>query len=295
MKKAVIGSVMAVAVIIVFSPLYISNMVSGNSSEIETIASISQIVANFFVIFGVIVALWQYIIYSNRELDQKEKELFDMDKARIQKAIDLSGYFKDEIIKNFEVILFVYRASGITDILYSLPAKELKRFDKLELESKLDSKKIAFIKNAASTKKFRDALAEYCSVNQEWSNCIEYSSASENGNTKTLLIKGSIVRYKFNNLLNDLLNSLEFFSMHFTHQTADETVVYQPLHDAFIQIVRTLYFDICSNNNGLAEQKVFTKTIELYHMWQTHASEQYESEYAATDEKIFKGKKLKVK
>lgn len=286
---------MIATVAVILSPIYVNGLVRENSSLIETVNGISQTITNFFVIFGVVVALWQYIIYSRREIEQKDKELFDIDKCRIQKAIDLSGYFKDEIIKQFEAILYVYRESGITEILQAIPANNLKRFDKLELECILSSKKIDFIRNAFSTKKFNDALAQYCSVNEEWATCIEYQSVNDDGKVKTFVIKQSAVRYKFNNLLNDLLNSLEFFSMHFIHETADESVVYQSLHNAFIQIVQTLYYDICMNNSGLSEQKVYTKTIELYHLWREHANEQYADEYAVADEKISRGKKLNVK
>jgi hypothetical protein len=83
--------------------------------------------------------------------------------------------------------------------------------------------------------------------------------------------------------------------MHFIHGTADESVIYQSLHNAFIQIVDLLYCEISLNNDGNSEEKYYTNTIKLYLLWRDEATKQRENEYAATSEHIRVGTKLSKK
>ncbi len=289
-KYIVIAVAMIVSIVFMLSPFFIKCLVPNDKIPMEVADFMSTLITNIFVIFGVVVALWQYISYTKSEMEIKNREAFERDKDRIQKAIDLSGYFKDSIMANFEVILFVYQNCGVLDILNKISSDKMIRFDSIELNNVLPKNDLDKIQKKASTKEFNDALSQYCMVNEKWENCVTYLKNDEG--SKIVEINGSVVRNKFNAILNDVLNSLEFFSMHFIHETADESVVYQSLHSVFLLIVRTLYYDISINNSGLAEQKIYTKTIELYQMWSEHSKAQAKEEHEATNEHIHKGKKL---
>jgi hypothetical protein len=93
-------------------------------------------------------------------------------------------------------------------------------------------------------------------------------------------------------VLNEILNNLEFFAMHFTHGTADDSVVYQSLHQSYIETIRLLYYDIAANNIP-GESKLYTNTIELYNKWVEEAKRQKENETAAARANIAKGNSLK--
>ena len=67
-------------------------------------------------------------------------------------------------------------------------------------------------------------------------------------------------------IANSTLNNMEFFAMHFTHKTADDSVVYQSLHQTYIKFVQLFYYNI-SINNMPDGQQYFTNILELYKLW----------------------------
>lgn len=67
-------------------------------------------------------------------------------------------------------------------------------------------------------------------------------------------------------IVNDLLNDMEYFSMHFTHGVADESVVYQSLHQTYVECVQLLYYNIAINNKTDGTQ-YYTNVVELYRIW----------------------------
>jgi hypothetical protein len=71
---------------------------------------------------------------------------------------------------------------------------------------------------------------------------------------------------EFMKLMTELLNELEWFSMHFTYNLADEKLVYQSLHQTFTSNVQTLYFFI-GRINKIPSEKYYTNIIELYGTW----------------------------
>lgn len=79
------------------------------------------------------------------------------------------------------------------------------------------------------------------------------------------------------NMMFNILNNLEIFSMYFVHEAADESVVYQPLHMSFLEIVRMLYYDISyANRDG--EKRFYVNIIKLYNIWKKKALEQHQKE-----------------
>jgi len=74
-------------------------------------------------------------------------------------------------------------------------------------------------------------------------------------------------------LLNDLANNIEYFAMHFTHGTADESVVYQSLHQSYFEIMQILYYTI-SNRNANPSDKLYTNAIWLFETWKARKNHQ---------------------
>lgn len=67
-------------------------------------------------------------------------------------------------------------------------------------------------------------------------------------------------------IVNKLLNNMEYFSMNFTHKVADESVVFQSLHQTYLEAVQLLYYDI-SRNNRADGMQFYTNIVELYKIW----------------------------
>mgnify|MGYP006922018582 FL=1 len=68
------------------------------------------------------------------------------------------------------------------------------------------------------------------------------------------------------NLINLVLNNMEFFALHFKHKTADESVIYQSLHQTYISYLPYLYYYIAKANSDPSE-KLYTNVIWLYGEW----------------------------
>lgn len=75
-----------------------------------------------------------------------------------------------------------------------------------------------------------------------------------------------ITHYYFEQFTS-MMNKLEYFSMTFTTNLADEEVVYPSLHQAFLKIVKYVYPYICHLNSGPSSDKYYTHIIELYNLW----------------------------
>ena len=86
------------------------------------------------------------------------------------------------------------------------------------------------------------------------------------GETKVHIDRTIAVDKFINGVVQETLNNMEFFAMHFTHNTAEESVVYQSLHKTYIDMVRALYYNI-SRCNKLGETYFYTNVIALYNKW----------------------------
>ncbi len=62
----------------------------GINSYIETLYYTTQIISSIFVISGVVIAVWQYYLTSKSTKTEIEIQ-------QVQRAIDLSEYYKDNI------------------------------------------------------------------------------------------------------------------------------------------------------------------------------------------------------
>ncbi len=271
-----------------------------NTAALENVYYLSQVMASIFVMLGTIIAIWQYILSSHdsaknreREYQLHEKEIFEMEKDRVQKAIDLAGYYKDNILQNTMLIKHVYKKIGICEILDKINFQNISHFDIYEMEKNISVNDRSKIVNAPSDKKMAEALVHMSEIIKNWDECKEVSVVEENGKLiKKVTVAQSAMLYKFQTQLNEILNNLEFFAMHFTHGTADDSVIYQSLHQSYINTVRLLYYDISANNIP-GESKLYTNVIELYNKWTQVAREQKDNETAAARENISKGNCLK--
>lgn len=272
-----------------------------NNIALENVNYIIQIVVGIFVIIGTLIAVWQYVLSTKdsmknreREYQLHEKEIFEMEKDRVQKAIELSAYYKDHIITDISTVMSIYAKTEIKDILDKIDFSSITHFDRYEMEKVISISDIKKIKEVGQNPKMIEVLVQTNEITRLWEDCKEVKIEEKDGKTiKSIVVSSGVMMYKFHSLLRDLLNNLEYFAMNFTHNTADESVVYQSLHKIYGETVRCLYYDISANNEP-GEAKLYTNIIELYNLWEDKAKKQKEEETAAARVNISKGKTLKA-
>lgn len=171
-----------------------------------------------------------------------------------EKATELAKFYADQMMPKIiyiNVVSAVYR-----DLLVEIKDDEMSRFTLSELQS-LTSKDI------------------YKGINERIQNCsvkrfqLARTFLPESMRTQFLESENtdiSLYVMEFRNVSSQLLNELEYFSMCFTSGVADETIVYQSLHQTFFSTIKMLYFKIAAPND-VTKDKYYTHTIKLYKLW----------------------------
>jgi hypothetical protein len=265
-----------------------ANELFTKTEALTNTAMLIEILSGFFIVMGVIIAVWQYVLTSQSEISKYKNE-------RIQKAIDLSAYYKDNILDKMAQIAFVYKKSGIHEILQTVEQNRMEVFDTHELKQLYTENNIDKIKKILDSDDFLSAVAyvnDRLGLNVPGQETIVIDSNS-NEISKIKIDKFKTCDYFLNEIVIETLNNMEYFSMHFTHNTADDSVVYQSLHSSYIDITRLLYYNIAKKNET-GHNKYFTNIIELYNLWVTKSNKQSQKELNSIRNNIAKGNTSKV-
>lgn len=198
-----------------------------------------------------------------------------IDTEQIQKAIDLAEYYKDNVLSQYALIRYIYKEIKLMGIV-SDPAKtcDMKEFNEREFNEIYTEQQIEDIKKLTKSPDLIKAIISAQIIFGECLNIEKYVSIEETEKGKTISKINADAIYKEygNNIILNTLNNLEFFAMHFTHKTADEEVVYQSLHQTYIEIVQLLYYEIARKNKKDTDC-YFSNVIELYSIWKKRAKE----------------------
>lgn len=235
-----------------------------NFPWIETAYYVSQIASSLFVSGGVIVAVWQYYL-------SRKSTKIDLELSQVQRAIDLSEYYKDNILIYLPAIKYVFDQSGATKILDTIHTESMQRFDKAELERLLTPNQIKGLQQLQKSSDFLKAVLEANDIyNLKMNIRGEEEEQIVAGKKKRVLkIDSTSVSIAFmSNLINRVLNNMEYFALHFRHFTADETVVYQSLHQTYIKFMPYFYYYIARANENSTD-KLYTNVIWLYGSWKS--------------------------
>lgn len=259
-RKVIATVIIAVSLLITLTISIIYKQKINNSLPFfEILYYSSQIVSSAFVISGVVIAVWQY--YLSTKTAKIEFEI-----QQVQRAIDLSEYYKDYILDYYPALKYIFDATQITPIIETARKENMKNFDDDELKSIFSTQQISDLQRIQESDAFFDAAKKATVI---------YNLK----NNESLLTDDSIqsdsaamVAY-ISNLTDSLLNNMEYFALHFIHQTADESVVYQSLHQTYLEIVQFLYYNI-ANRNTSPTHKYYTNVIQLYKIWQEKADQQ---------------------
>ena len=217
-----------------------------NTEALENTYYTVQIIIGVFLCIGAIIGIWQYVLTARSERAKIKKD-------NIQRAIDLAGYYKDNILHELVVFNDIFEKSGIKKILDKIKPEEMRDFDVNELETVLSKTDRDEISNIMHSKEMKEILRK---ANRAISKKDFYcEDASATVDMKDL-----------SSTLNAVLNNMELFAMSFTHGTADESVVYQSLHQTYVKLVQLFYYNIAINNMPNGTQ-YYTNVIKLYKIW----------------------------
>lgn len=101
-----------------------------------------------------------------------------------------------------------------------------------------------------------------------------------------------IISAFFSDLIMDTLNNIEYFAMHFTHNTADESVLYQSLHQTYLGLMQCLYYFIATTNEGNISEHYYTNASELFRIWCDRKIDQGKRREANAGDGISPGNKV---
>lgn len=256
-KKIFVALILGITILLSL-PLFVLKKTPevGGLSKIEIIAFMSQILAAMFAIVGTYIAVSQYYISS-------QSEVINIEESRVDRALKLAEFYKDNILKDYSVIRKIYKEVGIFDILHK-NKNQMERFDSLEMEEIFTPKDLKNIKRIKVSPEYQIMLMGLELV-EKGADIADLVSQKDN--------RMSINKRELRNALMltdkriaNLMNNMELFSMYFSHNIADESVVYQSLYPSYIEICRTLYFDIAScSQTGMPY--LYRNVQTLYSMW----------------------------
>ena len=232
--------------------VYHFQTIEKENQRLQYIYNIIQIAMTFFIAGSGIFAVRQYYKYCKSEEKRFQTEY-------VQKAIDLSGFYKDSILTKYRAILYVYNKSGIINILEKIKKKDMKFFEMRELEELLKTEDRNRLKEIQNSEVFLSSIRK--------ANIIYgFNHTMQNENTMMGEYDQEAIIAIFSDMINELLNDLEFFASHFVHETADNHVVFHQLHITYLQIVHILYYSIAKENRSLIN-KYYQNIIDLYSNW----------------------------
>lgn len=268
-KKKSYNNVIAIIIIIVFvfsillsSYIYYNYCNFKKLSVIEILYYSGQIIGSIFVTVGVIIAVFQYYLSS-------KSNKTNLEMIKIQKAVELSKYYKDEILSYSVAIKYIYEKAGALSILDKIPINKIKYFTNEELNQFLTANEIDQLKNIASSDKFVEAALEANEIYNLGFNPNRTISAidKENNDLKTMQVYSEpLIVVCVARLITKVLNNMEYFALNFSHNSADESVVYQSLHQSYFDIVHILYYQIAIKNTDPTE-KLYTNVSWLFNCW----------------------------
>ena len=225
------------------------------------------------------VILMGTLIYIAKQTNIQKKDLeMRINYQKREKAIEMAKVFSElidktilvsEVLKNLEAINKVNISDSDYNHLNYFDEDELKKlFDEDDLgkiKSEINIENIGLekyisayaITGDSSLNKFKDEIIFL--INEKF---------LRNEKTKQEYDKMDIIiKREFSKTMVELLNQLEWFSMHFMSDIAEEKTVYQSLHQIYLKTIKLYYPHIAYLNRKGIKDKYYCNIIGLYVKW----------------------------
>ena len=239
-KKAFALSIIITYIVILLIPFLALGGIGHGA--LEKSYFISQILAALFVIIAGLIALAQYIA-NNNEIDDSRK------RQKIVEAAELANLYRKEVLP----------LSGKLSKIYS-NNQYLKEITKVLQEQDL----ILFNKKECTSIFGKDKLVEWiteCALSS-----LMLKELQIDNNKETLIKMLNNETQEVANIVSELANTLEYFSIKLNTNIADKKTVYQSLHGDFFECVRELYIYIASLNIDESD-RLYSNIMKLYVDW----------------------------
>ena len=273
------------AIVILVTAVLLVYLLPQNVKSLEQYYYASQIVAAIFIAVTGLAALWQYNIAS-------KNNRITFEDLRVQRAIELTAFYKDNILRYYPAIRYVFDRCGLLEIITSISPSQMVSFDTEEMSHLLTRSQLEKIKKTQTRKEFVQAVIEADEMYQLGldPNKQVHITTEKDGKKKveTSVNAARIVTGFISNVRDDTLNNLEYFAMAFTHNTADESVIYQSIHQSYCEVVETMYYFIAKFNTSTTD-KYYTNVISLYKTWKEKSLEQEKQRKEVENGSIRKG------
>lgn len=211
----------------------------------------SQILSAIFVIAGTVIAVWQYYVSTKGQSVKMQTE-------KVQKAFELSRYYKDEILDLLSAVKHVYRKCGIIEFLEQGKTRFCD-FDMNECEEIFGQNNLQRLARLNKGQSYFDAVKE--------ANAIFDLHLDERRAVSSAFDEREKWMFAFwADMVVPLMNNLEYFASYFTHNVADESVIYESLKPTYFEACRMLYFEI-SKCSQPGKPQLYRNLTRLYATW----------------------------
>lgn len=238
----------------------------------------------------------------------KRQHYSNFDKEKVLKSIDLAERYKLILDSDIFYLLRVLKELGVTNEYNSFSYTDFKKFTSKEMNQKFKEHQIATLERLQRKLDFNDSEMEIL-VRQYYDNknrMIEFYNSPivqylalkrkigkdslkgevrKEDQANLLKLEGyyslesDLIRSDFNNRIYSALNNLEWFAMNFKNGIANDSLLYQSLHQSYLEFIRLMYYVISSMNSD-PKSKYFTNVIWLYLYW----SDKYDEKCKQEDE-----------
>lgn len=248
--------------------------------------SLDNWVSIITVIGLIITAIWSMYQYTkNKALQQQEKS------AQIAKI------FSDNLLEKCGIIIHVFKHSKLNNIVeyVSQPANIFQNFTTNELREIFENDDFPNIyKKIKNNSELDDLYYSYLeskiTVENEY---LEKYKDPNSANTRAVIklhhytTEEATVLFKLNNanlpfhfsdLIDNVLNELEYICMNISSNAANSIYIYQSLHQMFFDTINCLAVEISLRNDGKYSDKFYTNIIHVYTNWKKIYNKKLEKE-----------------
>lgn len=235
---------------------------------------------------GTIATLISLIFVAIQTMTLRKTYKYNCDWQEKEKAAELAQMYKNDILPSVSYIGKVLKETGIMDLLSNINADNIEYFNQTEL-FRLTNRNISEriertqsdFKNISVLFVWRQVFIQRCNrkvhnINptliRRW---IDSESGAKDAEGNKIVISDEDKQtlldslwFEYASIVSDTLNDLEYFAMNFISGVADDSVVFQSLHQTYITLVQLLYYNIAIQNEH-EKDKYYTNVIELYKRW----------------------------
>lgn len=225
---------------------------------LSKIASIIESITLFALILQVV------LLAEQNRLALDSLKVDDSRKSK-EKAIEMASFFRNEVLNYTGAITTTYEKIGVKKLLEREDAVLLSRFDLSELIDVYGDNIVAEY-DECMNKISMDIIAPFIIFSPE------IGKAFGDPVDKDPKVLDMQAKLFVSRLVTDSLNKLECFCMFFNYKIADEEVIYQSVHQVFLNTIKSLYINIAKINKTSSD-KYYTNIIELFNKWEARDRE----------------------